>query len=611
MRPVNALALCAQYLAHVVLAGRRIQLSVSREPPSYASGAINPSFAGFGIEPSNLFSFTGTDVPNSLTFNLIQNLVAYTNKPPHIRIGGNTQDYQVFSEDQTQWVWVNNRSPHGQGVFPSDCMVIGPRYFEAANRFPAGTPVTWGLNLAYEQDDWREQITTMANQVFENCPNLNLVSIEVGNEPDLYLKNGFRSGEWDGKTYTKEWLDRVGVLYEQVLRPRNITSAFFEPACTASTIGTTFRIVDLVGFGIDGLANKSNTSFITSWNQHDYYYFVGVSTYSLTLAHFQRLSTVEDQFTAWAEQVGQAHDTIYPYALREMGLVGPVGLEGITDTFAAALWTLNFLLYAATLGVSGVQFHMTDNSAASAWQPIEVGGREPFVRPLYYGYAAFDQIIGPTCKARVAAIDVSDQLFGDYDGYVRVYAVYQDELWHSLVVINSMPNNVSQASQSGLGVIVRLPKRYTSKMVHLSYLSGPGSDATANTTWNGIEYESSGDGTPTAIDDGLSGKSFQVGVDGTINIDVRDSQAVVVNLRWRVGEGLRADDEACAVFANGNPRNDVNGSMGGAETASGDDNTNEEENMAPARWKGISHGEGLRFMVVWIIILGIFMFRRM
>ncbi|ETS76218.1 hypothetical protein PFICI_11605 [Pestalotiopsis fici W106-1] len=605
MRPVNALVLCIHCLAKSVLARTIIQLSVSREPPSHASAAINPSFAGFGIEPSNLFSFTGTDVPNLLTFNLIQNLVSYTDKAPHIRIGGNTQDYQVFNEHQTQWTWVKNHNAVGQGVFPSDHMVIGPRYFEAANRFPAGTPVTWGLNLAYAQDDWPEQITTMASQVFENCPNLDLVSIEVGNEPDLYLKNGFRSGEWNGKIYTEQWLERVGVLYEQVLRPRNITSAFFEPACTASTIGTTFRIVDLVGFGIDGLANNSNASFITSWNQHDYYYFVGVSTYRLTLAHFQRLSTVEDQFTAWAEQVGQAHDTLYPYALREMGLVGPVGLEGITDTFAAALWTLNFLLYAATLGVSGVQFHMTDNSAASAWQPVKIADREPFVRPLYYGYAAFDQVIGPTCTARVASIDVTDQLLGDYDGYVRVYAVYQDEKWHSLVVINSMPNNVSQASQSGLGVIVRLPRRLTGKMVHLAYLSGPGSDATTNTTWNNIEYESSGDGTPTPIDDGLSGKSFQVGVDGTINIDVRDSQAVVVNLRWRVGEGLRADDKACAVFSRGSLLTDGNGSIAGNDTVNG------EENIASGRWRGIRHEEGVRFMMAWIILLGIFMFRRM
>ena len=30
----------------------------------------------------------------------------------------------------------------------------------------------------------------------------------------------------------------------------------------------------------------------------------------------------------------------------------PIGYAGITDTFAASLWTLNFFLYAATLGIS-------------------------------------------------------------------------------------------------------------------------------------------------------------------------------------------------------------------------------------------------------------------
>ena len=30
----------------------------------------------------------------------------------------------------------------------------------------------------------------------------------------------------------------------------------------------------------------------------------------------------------------------------------PIGLAGITDTFAASLWTLNFFLYAASIGIA-------------------------------------------------------------------------------------------------------------------------------------------------------------------------------------------------------------------------------------------------------------------
>lgn len=76
-----------------------------------------------------------------------------------------------------------------------------------------------------------------------------------------------------------------------------------------------------------------------------------------------------------------------------MGVVRPIGYAGITDTFASALWTLNFFLYAAGLNISSVQMHMTDNSNASAWQPIPLYDNPSFIRPNYYGYAPWRSLL--------------------------------------------------------------------------------------------------------------------------------------------------------------------------------------------------------------------------
>ncbi|KAI1842140.1 hypothetical protein JX266_011673 [Neoarthrinium moseri] len=568
-------ALAGCHLILRTLAQNTISLDVPGSPPSGASGYIDPSFAGFGIEPSNLFSFTGYDTPNELTFNLINNLANFTGKPPHIRLGGNTEDYMVFSQDQDRWTWVNNPNSVGQGAYASDHMLIGPRFFEAANRFPEGTPVTWGLNLAYEESDWEQQITTMARQVVENCPNLKLVSFEIGNEPDLYLQNSFRTAPWGGREYTEAWLARANAVYEQVLKPNNITAAFFEPACTASTIGTDFQIKDLVSFGIEANAANGDKPLIASWNQHDYYYYIGVSAYTLTLSHFLQLSTTEDQFSAWLTQLDQAGQTPYPYALREMGVVGPIGMHGVTDVFAAALWTLNFFLYAASLNISSVQLHMTDTSNASAWQPIPMYGRQPFVRPGYYGYAAFDQAIGPTCTAQVAPQVITGFPAG-YDGFVRSYSVYQAGQWASIVVINAKQARSTDANIPSLTVQLSLPTGLAGQQVYLSYLTNAGSDASAGTTWNGLSFEQSGDGTPSPVDDG-SGKTVQVGNDGTLSVEVRDSQAVVASLGRRVGTGYQVDEGACAVVAQSRPGVGT-GSNGGHIYPTGGDGDGDNNN---------------------------------
>ncbi|KAI0098587.1 hypothetical protein F4776DRAFT_650327 [Hypoxylon sp. NC0597] len=412
-------------------------------------------------------------------------------------------------------------------------MLIGPRFFEAANRLPKGTTVTWGLNMAYEQNDYIERITTMAQKALSRCPNLKITAFEIGNEPDLYTKNGFRAGDWGGKVYTRQWLDRASAIHQQVLRHRGIHSNLFEAAATASTIGNDFQIVDLAGFGIYPKASTS-TPCLRGWNQHDYYYFIGISEYPLTLKHIMKLRTTEDQFTAWAAQVQQARQTPFPYSLREVGLVGPLGVAGLSDVFGAALWTLNFLLYTASLGVASVQFHMTDNSNASAWQPVPMYGRQPHVRPLYYGVAAFDQVIGRSCAAQVSRCAIAE-VPAAYRDFVRAYSVYQQGQLASVVVINAKMANSSQVKKDGVVVQLQLSTAAAGQTVYLSYLTSKGADATANTTWNGISFERSGDGTPTQVS--AAEQTAQVADDGTASFSVRDSEAVVASLGRGLGSG--------------------------------------------------------------------------
>lgn len=526
-----------------------VSLAITAQPTSGASGIISPSFAGFGIESSNLFSFTGGSDENQLTKNLLANLANYTGTPPHLRIGGNTQDYFIYDASQNDYAWNPNPDAVGQGAYATDSMIIGPRYFEVINRFPSNTPITFGLNLAYSESDYIDRITTMATQAVNRLTDVNLVSFEIGNEPDLYLQNGFRTGSWGGQVYTEEWLDRAEAIYEKVLRSNNLPSNFFEPGATASTIGTSFQVQDLDEFGITVKANGSTEPYIASWNQHDYYYYIGVSTYPLTAYDFMTLSTTNDQFASWVTQIQQAAATGYPYALREMGVVGPIGLDEITDVFGAALWSLNFFLYAATLNISSVQMHMTDNSNASAWQPIEYYGNEPFVRPNYYAFAAFDQTIGPTCQAQVGGYIIPDAP-ATYGGRIAAYSIYQDETLASIVLINSNPANVSMTNKPSLTWDLSLPTQFAGEDLYLHYLTNDGADAKHGTTWNGVSYEESGDGTPTLVNDTLS--VVTIGNDGSVSVVVRDTQAVIANIGSPVGQ-RPANPSACSALAASTP----------------------------------------------------------
>lgn len=499
---------------------------------SGVSGALDPAFAGFGIEPSNLYSFTGGTTTNELSVNLLANLGNYSGIPPQLRIGGNTADNMIYDASYNQYNIQTNPNPTGQGNVPSDLYTFGPTYWTALDRFPVNTPITFGLNLAYEASDYLTQIVSEASSCLNGLSNVKLYSFEIGNEPDLYLENTFRSGSWGGQVYTQEWLTRASAVYSQVLQPAGIASNFFEGPATASTIGTTFEIDMLIQDGMLQGQNGSGT-LLAGWNQHDYFYYVGVSPYDLTLDLLMELSNTEVQFKYWVSEVDEALNSSLPYFLREMASAGPIGLPGISDTFGAALWTLNFLCYAASVGVSSVQMHMTDDSYAAAWAPIEMYGQGPHVRPSYYAHAAMAMLIGSgNGTTQIAALPISN-VPSDYTNNVRCYAAYTNGALSAVVIINSQLSNASNPSPGSLSFALNLGSAYKSQTLYLSTLTNDGADSQNGTTWQGISYEESGNGKPTILSN--KPNTTQLGESGNAVINVRDSQAVIANIGYELG----------------------------------------------------------------------------
>ncbi|KAE9963437.1 hypothetical protein BLS_009303 [Venturia inaequalis] len=507
-----------------------ISAATSASSAPGVSKALNQAFAGFGIEPSNLYSFTGGSNTNQLSVNLLQNLADYAGMPPHLRIGGNTADQMIYDPSFTGYEMMLKQNPTGQGAEHSDKFIFGPTYWTALNRFPAGTPITFGLTLAYQGSDYIQNIVMEAKACLNGLKNVNLYSFEIGNEPDLYLANQFRSAPWDGSVYTQQYLERASAVYQQVLKPAGLPAQFFEAPNTASTIGTTFAVDDLQKAGIMNGVNGSST-LLAAWNQHDYYYFIDVSTYTLTLDYLQQLKNTEDQFSYWAQQVQAAIKTGLPYYLREMASAGPTGVKGISDTFGAALWTLNFFCYAASVGVGSVQMHMTDNSYAAAWQPGQFDEQGPHVRPSYYAFAAMAQLLGAGNGTTQIAAVTPTNIPSNYANYVRTYAAYTNSELSAVVLINSMTSNAAVTSKGSVTFSLSFPNAKGGTL-YISTLTADGGDSTTGTTWNGISFGSS-DGTATTANSAV--QTVPIGDDGSASVTVRDSQAVIANVGFLLG----------------------------------------------------------------------------
>lgn len=81
-RPLcHAIAACQLLSSAMAATTASITVSVPSAAPT--TNVVDVSFAGFGIEPSNLFLYTGFANQNDLTVNLLSNLANYTGELNH------------------------------------------------------------------------------------------------------------------------------------------------------------------------------------------------------------------------------------------------------------------------------------------------------------------------------------------------------------------------------------------------------------------------------------------------------------------------------------------------------------------------------------------------
>lgn len=305
------------------------------------SPVLDATYMGVGIEPSNLLAFTAPDKPNPLSVQLLSNIAKYMGSPPHIRIGGNSGDNMLYDGSNKYLTLEHNPQAKGPGKKggQTDSWTYGPAYYAAMDNFPKNTPITFGLNLAYNESDSIPRVVDQAKSLYTSVKNVTINSLEIGNEPDLYYTNQYRAQSWTAQDFGEEWLAKAQAVYKQVLKPKGLKQDSFEAACTATTAnkgGHPYRIANLMNTGVA----EQNGKYLRGWNQHDYFYYVGVSGSSLTIDHLLSLPATTKQFAEWRSQSKQANSSGKPYFVREMGSVGPTGLKGISDTFGTSLFLL-------------------------------------------------------------------------------------------------------------------------------------------------------------------------------------------------------------------------------------------------------------------------------
>ena len=181
-----------------------------------------------------------------------------------------------------------------------------------------------------------------------------------------------------------------------------------------------------------------------------------------------------------------------PYRLEETNSFYNAGAENVSDTFASALWGLEYLHWWADHDAAGVNFHTGDKTAAgnrlrNSYYALFWKVRDGFnAHPIAYGCKAFD--LGSHGKRVTVKLDGAPDT-------LRVHAVVSDEGRLALTIIN-----LAHAADSPV-VTVRLPLGYSTAESYA--LTAPDGDVSAKNgvTLGGGAITDEGDwaGKPTPV----------------------------------------------------------------------------------------------------------------
>jgi hypothetical protein len=485
--------------------GATAQTPVSITVNTASPGVTIPhDFIGLSIDTKYITSPTGLPYDSAVYQQMLSQLGAGS-----MRIHG----------DQTTWVGgQRTSSTPPDSITETDvdnvmglARKVGWRVLFGLN-MPASTPTLDAEEAAYISRRSRCEPAGFGSPRV-HCP---LFGFEIGNEPDLYASNGDEPASFTLSEYLSDWDDFANAI--QAANPRAVLTG---PA--DATYVSTWTAQFAATYG-------SRVALLT---QH--FYPLGPvselgadSPKACTIPNLLGAAAHARAATEAAQLETIAQSASVPWRMAESNSCYGGGTSGVSNTFASALWGVDYMFTLASNAAAGVNFNVGDSGKGS-YTPIEASSTNVSARPLYDALLLFHAAsAGRLVPATLASggIDVTAYAVLDRDGALRVTVVNADASHDAVVEITP-----GSAYTRALALRLTAPALDSTT----GFLLG-GAAVAADGTWSPAELE-----TVSAAD--LSST-------GAYSLTVPSGSAVLVGFGGPDLRIVRSDDGRRRVTAN-------------------------------------------------------------
>ena len=465
-RNILKASVAAPFIATTARAADKISIRID---PRNSLRKIPRDFMGLGYESSSAAMPGLLSRDNHSYVQLVRNL----GQQGVIRVGGNVSDFSTYDAD-------------GQAAWQPKATTLTAKNLRQLRSFldATGWNLIWGLNLGYDKlDNAVEEARAVVEAIGPR-----LLAMEIGNEPDLFPRSGHRSGPYDYAAWHAEYR-----RYKAAIR----------------------AVLPQVKFAGPDIAISDNVSWVESFGRDErddvavltaHHYIGGqanpATSIELMLQEEKKYQPILARLQAASEQ------SRIPYRICETASFSGGGREGVSDTFAAALWALDYLFVLASYGCGGVNMETGVNHLGwiSHYTPIGDDLKGHYnAAPEYYGLLAF---------AQAGHGDLIGVVRDPTDINLTAYAVNQAPGQSVLTVIN-------KDFSRDAAMEVKAP--FPLKQAHVSRLTGPSMTAKDGITLGG------GAVSPNVAWAGGRFERIEIS-DGAVHLNVPAGSAAIVRL---------------------------------------------------------------------------------
>ena len=415
--------------------------------PEQPGRVIPPDFLGFSYEAPALAE-DYFDVQNQELMRLLSNLGKGV-----LRFGGNSVEF-------TYW------SRKGKVDIPNARAVLTPQDLDRLFAFSkkTGWPVMLGLNLGhYDPEMAADEAAYAVKQ-----GGADLLALEVGNEPDLFMHNGQRPSTWGYDDFRKEFES-----YFQAIRSRSPQAPISGPVTCCSAGQKWFPMF---------LADEGSHLLMATFHNYPMSASRNLSHDSPRYPTIPRMLSPELMGRVAREIHQLAKDASahrLPLRMAEVNSASSGGLNGVSNVFAAALWGVDYAFMLADQGAVGLNFH--GGFRCRGYTPVCISQGHYTAQPLYYGMLLFHA----ATPGRLVPVIVRT------DANVTAYGVLSDNGTLHLVLINKEAQSPAKVEASGLASYSRAT---------LLRLTAPTLDAQTGITLGGRPVDANGAWTPGQVE---------------------------------------------------------------------------------------------------------------